>query len=567
MAKALTAEQALDVLELGNMSDEMNNTKDTIDSGDTPLCSLIPIKRKVGQPPCSFSEPERKRCVVAAGESDDSQIEEQETNRSRWRQKSCRKDKERKRACSSGEAFINRKGKERSAKICQSLVNHVHSGKTMFKCAEFTEEQRKEVFTEYWKLGDNFKAKKNFLLSHTKQISVQRRQIKESMKKLKSYQYWLPKNGQLESVCREFFCKTLAISYKPIVAAHTKKNHLTNVYQEDDLRGKSSPANKLSNDVLEAVKAHIESFARVESHYCRKKTKRQYLDAKLSIARMYELFKEKNPDIIVSLQKYQEIFGTQYNLSFYKPRKDQCVQCSVYLNLKDNDPQKENLTQKHIEHMERKEHCRNAMKLDLNAAKDDHSMVVATMDLQSVLQIPQSAESAFYYKRKLCVYNLTFYVENERDGLCFLWSEVDGRRGSSEVGTAIKCFIEQQMHGKNFPNVVFDENNAKVNWLKIKQLKYFPSGAIEFKYDHEQENHTMKTEMRKRRGRQSGSSSWPKLYAAKLPISQAKKKDLENLCDMRLIPEEYQLFIKNLPVTNEEPVQSDEEGDTDEELL
>lgn len=328
----------------------------------------------------------------------DNQVEDQ-NGRSRWRQRLSNKDKERKTACSSGKAFVNRKGKERPAKNMKSLKDHVHKGKTKLKCTDFTEDERKEIFEAYWNMGDNFKAKKNFLLTHTKQSNVQRRQVKTSDKKTKSYQYFLMKSGKMEPVCREFFCKTLSISYKPIIKAHQKKNESTNVYNDEDQRGKFAPANKLPDSVLISIKAHIDSFPRVDSHYCRKKSKRQYLNAKLNVTKMYELFKDKNPDVKVSMQKYQEIFATQYNLSFFKPRKDQCGQCSVYSNLKESDPEKENLAKKYADHIERKEHCRNAMKRDLDLAKEDQSMIVATFDLQSVLQVPESAESAFYYKR------------------------------------------------------------------------------------------------------------------------------------------------------------------------
>ena len=64
--------------------------------------------------------------------------------------------------------------------------------------------------------------------------------------------------------------------------------------------------------------------------------------------------------------------------------------------------------------------------------------MTATFNLQSVLQLPCSDVSSMYYKRKLCVYNFTIYEANSRVGHCYLWNELDGKRGSSEIGSCIR---------------------------------------------------------------------------------------------------------------------------------
>jgi len=54
-----------------------------------------------------------------------------------------------------------------------------------------------------------------------------------------------------------------------------------------------------------------------------------------------------------------------------------------------------------------------------------------------------------YYKRKLCCYNLTIYEQAEpHDAHCYLWSEVDGRRGSNKIGTCLLQYLQ------NLPNHV-----------------------------------------------------------------------------------------------------------------
>jgi len=57
-----------------------------------------------------------------------------------------------------------------------------------------------------------------------------------------------------------------------------------------DGRGKHVPNNKTPERQLNLIRQHINSYPRMESHYCRQTTKRQYLDSSLSVAKMYEQF-------------------------------------------------------------------------------------------------------------------------------------------------------------------------------------------------------------------------------------------------------------------------------------
>lgn len=61
----------------------------------------------------------------------------------------------------------------------------------------------------------------------------------------------------------------------------------------------------------------------MESHYCRETTKKMYLEEGLSVAKMYRLYLEDNQDKdVVSQQIYAIIFNYEFNLSFFKPKKD-----------------------------------------------------------------------------------------------------------------------------------------------------------------------------------------------------------------------------------------------------
>lgn len=112
------------------------------------------------------------------------------------------------------------------------------------------------------------------------------------------------------------------------------------------------------------------------------------------------------------------------------------------------------------------------MKNSIMAAKDDSEQVVATMDLQSVLQIPQSKESQFYYKRKLCLYNSTFYVETSGEAYCFVWTELDSKRGANEIGTCVKKYVETQVQNGKTKIVLWSDNCGGQNRNKFLMSMY-----------------------------------------------------------------------------------------------
>ena len=71
----------------------------------------------------------------------------------------------------------------------------------------------------------------------------------------------------------------------------------------------------------------------------------------------------------------------------------------------------------------------------------DNTIIAAMFDLQSILQLPCSEASPLYYKRKLTLYNLTVHKAVSLDGHCYVWTEVDGRKGANEIATALYLYL------------------------------------------------------------------------------------------------------------------------------
>ena len=106
-----------------------------------------------------------------------------------------------------------------------------------------------------------------------------------------------------------------------------------------DKRGsfvKSRVAEQIKNNIRE----HISRFPNVESHYCRKESQRMYLDKTVSLRRMYRLYVEECNTLNSPVQKfwlYEKIFNTEFNLGFYRPKKDLCAFCETFKFLSKDD--------------------------------------------------------------------------------------------------------------------------------------------------------------------------------------------------------------------------------------
>lgn len=148
------------------------------------------------------------------------------------------------------------------------------------------------------------------------------------------------------AVCKKSFCSLFGIG--KAVVERLIRNIKSNNRSPKDLRGKhNNRQNRISEDNIFKIKAHIESFPKHESHYSRNDNSRvQYLSPKLSIAKIYKMFLEKYDPYIFELMKsdenakpivkykfFCEYFNNNFNLSFGSPRSDTCHKCDHLQNI------------------------------------------------------------------------------------------------------------------------------------------------------------------------------------------------------------------------------------------
>jgi hypothetical protein len=120
----------------------------------------------------------------------------------------------------------------------------------------------------------------------------------------------------------------------------------------------------MPGETSQLIRNHIESFPVKEAHCSSRVLK--YLDARLDVRQMHELFQEKHPSANVSYKCYLKFFKENFSLAFGKPHIDTrsaCDQLGQKLESHHlNDNAKRAVAGKLMEHRRRSKKFCTAMK-------------------------------------------------------------------------------------------------------------------------------------------------------------------------------------------------------------
>lgn len=317
------------------------------------------------------------------------------------------------------------------------------------KCHDkFTEEDRKILNSEYWKLG-NIDTQRQYLsglIDEKNKFST--RTDNQASRRQKTRVFYLVKNKEKLQVCQGFFLATYNIS-NTVVQNILKKRNDQNIVDKDK-RGKHSPGVKLPEKSRLYIIDHINSFERVPSHYTRKDSSKDYLPGDLNLTKMYEMYVEKCKNENISPEKlwfYRQIFNTNFNIGFYIPRKDFCDQCYIYKNF--SDQEKLSHAEEHEKHLERKENAREFKNIFKNRAINNE-IHFCEFDFEAVRYCPQVRAKAIFYKSRFAVFNFTIYNVASRKAENCVWHEGLAGRGSSEVASCLFKYMKTLSDGKSF---------------------------------------------------------------------------------------------------------------------
>lgn len=315
-----------------------------------------------------------------------------------------------------------------------------------FKCNKFvSREQAENIFKEFWDMEDNDKS--HFYDKTTKRLPKERTRpenAESARPRTYSFQYFFVINEDKKRVCKAFYLGVLAVSQRRISYFHEKKKCGVTQTPTKDKRG-TKTKKRIPEEDRQHIRDHINAFPRVEGHYCRKDTKKDYFEQGLNLSKLYELYVEWCQEKKYNVQKkwlYDNIFNNEFNIGFFIPKKDQCDICQEHMTkLAQNFVLRQQEVNVFETHMKEKEYARNEKQNDRDS-KSEHRVVVC-FDMQRVLTCPQSSISVFYYSRKFSVFNLTGYDLNQRQGYCMLWHEGVSGRDGNDIASATVRLLEK----------------------------------------------------------------------------------------------------------------------------
>ncbi|XP_028129733.1 uncharacterized protein LOC126888266 [Diabrotica virgifera virgifera] len=309
--------------------------------------------------------------------------------------------------------------------------------KCRLKCKEkIMEEQRLVIFNEYWNLAD-LQRQRDFIASSLSPVAKSKYSI---AKRSLNNAYYFHVLERKHRVCKTFFMSTLGITSRTIrTVCEKQKQKQTHGIIANEARGKHKKHKTRDHDILQAIMVHIQSIPRVESHYCRARTQKEYIEGTRTIAELYRDYKElcENKKVqCATYRTYYDVFTKQFNIDFYFPKKDQCDLCLEFRNA--SEQAKELIRHRYETHLQEKDLSRIERENDKKTGK-----YIVTFDLQATLPCPTGNASSFYYISKLNTYNLTFASFPDKDVSCYVWHEGEAKRGANEIGSCIWHFLNE----------------------------------------------------------------------------------------------------------------------------
>lgn len=215
---------------------------------------------------------------------------------------------------------------------------------------------RQQVFDAYWALSD-LERQREFIVRHSQQIKPKYRYSSTQNFRVLNNAFYFEINGSKIRVCKPFFKSTLDLSNKAIKTALSKKTE-SGIIQAD-FRGKHNHHPTIDPQIRQSVKDFINSIPRIESHYLRAQTTREFIASDKSLADIYRDYKKLREEDGLPVAKsstFSRIFNTEFNISFFVPKKDQCDLCERYKN--SNEEEKCKLIQEYEEHLKEKKFAR-----------------------------------------------------------------------------------------------------------------------------------------------------------------------------------------------------------------
>lgn len=311
------------------------------------------------------------------------------------------------------------------------------------RCFEqFDEAERALIFDSLYKLDSKNEQDLHLQRMIEKHDVKQRRPRKgnESKQYDSSFKYYVLLQGKKIQVCRNAFFRLYDVTDKKI---RRIRNLLKAGETPRDMRGKKSPSNKKTPDVLKLIHDHIESFPVKKTHYAAKEY--LYLSSELTVNKMYELFKERFPSVGVKYEFYLKYFNENFTLKFGKPQIDTCAYCEErQVKLKSphiNENAKRVATAELMVHRRRAKQFHKALQDTTKMSENNEKVVGLVFDFMQNIELPKIPVQDVFYLRQLTVQVFCVYNTKTKLSHYYVYHEGKAHKGSNDVTSFLMDYI------------------------------------------------------------------------------------------------------------------------------
>ncbi|XP_072375150.1 uncharacterized protein [Diabrotica undecimpunctata] len=208
--------------------------------------------------------------------------------------------------------------------------------KCKLQCSQkIDEQQRLNIFNDYWGLQD-LEKQRHYISSNMQSINPRYKYSNAANPRNPNNAYSFIIDNKTVRVCKYFFLATLSINNRVIQTVLKKQKVCeSGKIVETDKRGTHNNHYKVDEEIKSEIRSHINSIPRIDSHYCRSHTSKQYIEGNKTLADLHRDYLkscEEKQRPAANYHMYRKIFEEEFNIAFYIPKKDQCDLCLQFKN-------------------------------------------------------------------------------------------------------------------------------------------------------------------------------------------------------------------------------------------
>ena len=163
----------------------------------------------------------------------------------------------------------------------------------------------------------------------------------------------------------------------------------------------------------------------------------------------------------VNYDFYLNIFNTQFNLSFGKPRSDTCSKCEqlkIQIESEKNPEKKVSYERERGVHHAKADKFYTDLKSITQTAQEDDTVEAICFDYQQNLPVPVLPVGEIFYKRQIWVFNQCFFSCKTGKSKMFMYDEATAKKGANETISFLKYYIDHFVHPAVKTLYLFSDN-------------------------------------------------------------------------------------------------------------